>query len=144
MAALLAASVGCGKSKSTSQAGRGSSAAGTGGGTTASGPADPRSKAIVDRSKELRDRACACTEPMCAATVRKDHDLWLHDQIAEIGKLGEPRSTTAEQDEASGYQRELFACLAKYGADKTAPAPIPRTSAPSDSTAPTPTAPTTP
>ena len=122
LAMLLVGVAGCGKSHSTG---------------------DPRSRAIISKSKELRDRACACADTMCAAAVRKDHDIWLRRQIDEIAKLGEPTSTKAEQDRASGYQRELFACLATYGADKTAPAPIPRAPAPSDSPVPTP-APVTP
>ncbi len=125
LVALLASAAACGKSKSSGQAAAGS-------GTAApAGPVDPRTQAIITRSKELRDRACACETAACAAEVRNDHDTWLRGQIDEYAKLGEPTSTKAQQDEASGLQRALFACLEKpragtgTGAGTPSPTPTP-------------------
>ena len=123
--ALLAGAAACGKSseKPHPGTGSGSSAVPTAPTTptappTPASPPDPRSQGIIATSRELRDRACACTDAACALTVRKDHDRWLYEQVAEIEKSGPPKSTPADEQQASEAQRALFACLQRYGADE--------------------------
>ncbi len=116
---LTATALGCGKDRAAAPS---AGPAATVQPTAPAGPADPRSLAIIAKSKELRDRACACPDQACATAVRADHDRWLRAQIDEFAKLGEPRSTEAEQAEASKWQRELFKCL-EAPAKSVAPSP---------------------
>ncbi|HVV82332.1 MAG TPA: hypothetical protein VHE35_04605 [Kofleriaceae bacterium] len=109
---------GCSKTKASSKA---SSGSGSGSVAAPSGPADPRVQAIIDMSKQLRDRACACQDQACAKQVRADHEHWLHQQLDEYAKLGEPKSTKAQEDEAADYQHALFVCLDRMDPPRQAP-----------------------